>query len=147
MKSLKRIYEAKYDDLDRYGNGRFYNALAKPGLSFICEVKKASPSKGIISKDFPFLEIAKEYTAAGADCISCLTEPEYFLGSDDIFVAIREHTDTPMIRKEFIVDEYQIYQARLMGADAILLIVAITEPEDLKILYHYCKKHRPRCSC
>lgn len=132
LEELKRIYEAKYDDLDRYGNGRFYNALAKPGLSFICEVKKASPSKGIISKDFPFLEIAKEYTAAGADCISCLTEPEYFLGSDDIFVAIREHTDTPMIRKEFIVDEYQIYQARLMGADAILLIVAITEPEDLK---------------
>ena len=76
LEELKRIYEAKYDDLDRYGNGRFYNALAKPGLSFICEVKKASPSKGIISKDFPFLEIAKEYTAAGADCISCLTEPE-----------------------------------------------------------------------
>lgn len=132
LEELKRIYDAGYDNLDRFGNGRFYNAIKKPGLSFICEIKKASPSKGVISKNFPYIEIAKEYEDAGADCISCLTEPDYFLGSDDIFVTVREHADTPMLRKDFVVDEYQIYQARLMGADAILLIAAITEPEDLK---------------
>lgn len=132
LEELKRIYDAGYDNLDRFGNGRFYNAIKKTGLSFICEIKKASPSKGVISKNFPYIEIAKEYEDAGADCISCLTEPDYFLGSDDIFVTVRERADAPMLRKDFVVDEYQIYQARLMGADAILLIAAITEPEDLK---------------
>ena len=100
----------------------FEQALRGDNLSFICEVKKASPSKGIIAQDFPYLDIAKQYEQAGADCISCLTEPKWFLGSDAIFTDIRAAVQTPMIRKDFTVDEYQIYQAKLMGADAVLLI-------------------------
>ena len=86
----------------------FQDALRRDGLSFICEVKKASPSKGLISPDFPYLDIARAYEAAGADCISCLTEPKWFLGSDEIFQTIRQAVSTPMIRKDFTVDEYQI---------------------------------------
>lgn len=111
----------------RAAGERFLEALQKPDISFICEVKKASPSKGVIAEDFPYVEIAKEYEAAGADCISCLTEPKWFLGSDEIFREIREAVSIPMLRKDFVVDEYQIYQARLMGADAVLLICAILD--------------------
>ena len=110
------------------GTGRgiaFENALRKDGMSFICEVKRASPSKGMIAKDFPYLEIARDYAVAGADCISCLTEPKWFLGSDQIFRDIRGAVSTPMLRKDFTVDEYQIYQAKVMGANAVLLICAI----------------------
>ena len=105
----------------------FLDRLQKPGLSFICEIKKASPSKGVISEDFPYLDIAWAYQAAGADAISCLTEPKWFLGSDDIFRAVRREMSIPMLRKDFTVDEYQIYQARLMGADAVLLICALLD--------------------
>ena len=113
--------------LGRGRGERFRAALEGPGLSFICEVKRASPSRGIIAKDFPYLEIAEEYEAAGADAISCLTEPDWFLGSDQIFREIRGAVDTPMLRKDFTVDEYQIYQARLMGADCVLLICALLD--------------------
>lgn len=109
----------------------FEKAIARESLSFVCEVKRASPSKGIIAQDFPYLEIAKEYEAAGVDCISCLTEPKWFLGSDDIFCDIRSAVALPMIRKDFTVDEYQIYQARTMGADAVLLICAILSERQL----------------
>ncbi len=109
----------------------FAEALARPGLRFICEVKKASPSKGLISPDFPYLDIAKDYEAAGADAVSCLTEPKWFLGSDEIFSEIRQEIELPMIRKDFTVDEYQIYQARLMGADAVLLICALLDTETV----------------
>lgn len=109
----------------------FLDRLRKPGISFICEVKKASPSKGVISEDFPYLDIAREYQTAGADAISCLTEPKWFLGSDDIFRAIRRETVIPMLRKDFTVDEYQIYQARLLGADAVLLICAILDTQTI----------------
>ena len=109
----------------------FAGALAKPGLRFICEVKKASPSKGLISPDFPYLEIARDYEEAGADAVSCLTEPKWFLGSDEIFSEIRQAIELPMIRKDFTVDEYQLYQARLMGADAALLICALLDAETL----------------
>ena len=95
----------------------FYDAVAKPGMSFICEVKRASPSKGLIARDFPYLDIARDYQAAGAECISCLTEPKWFLGSDRIFGEIRQAVSLPMLRKDFVVDEYQLYQARLMGAN------------------------------
>ena len=105
----------------------FENALKKTGMSFICEVKKASPSKGVISPDFPYMEIARSYEAAGADCVSVLTEPKWFLGSDDIFRGIRSEISLPMIRKDFTVDEYQIYEAKLMGADAVLLICALLD--------------------
>lgn len=109
----------------------FEAALRKPGLSFICEVKRASPSKGLIAPDFPYQQIAKEYEAAGADAVSCLTEPKWFLGSDDIFWDIRQTIFTPMIRKDFTVDEYQIYQAKVMGANAVLLICAILDTKTV----------------
>ena len=116
----------------------FVAALAKPGFSFICEVKKASPSKGLIDPVFDYLNIARSYEAAGADCISCLTEPQWFMGSDQIFMDIRETVSTPMIRKDFTVDEYQIYQAKAMGANAVLLICAITDPTELERYLHLC---------
>jgi indole-3-glycerol phosphate synthase len=121
------------------GNGeKFISALKRPNLSFICEVKKASPSKGIIAENFPYLEIAKEYEGAGADCISCLTEPKYFLGSDKIFTDIRAVVETPMLRKDFTVDEYQIYQAKAMGADAVLLIGAILDTAEIERFLKIC---------
>ena len=111
-----------------YGGGdAFAGALARPGLSFICEVKRASPSKGLIAPDFPYVDIARAYEAAGADCVSCLTEPMWFLGSDGIFREIRAEIRTPMLRKDFTVDEYQLYQAKVLGADAVLLICALLE--------------------
>lgn len=120
------------------GDFPFERAL-KPGRpSLICEVKKASPSKGVISPDFPHLSIAKSYEQAGADCLSVLTEPKWFMGSDDIFREIRASAGLPMLRKDFTVDEYQLYQAKLMGADAALLIVAITR-ERLKEYLDICE--------
>ncbi|MCD8248384.1 MAG: indole-3-glycerol phosphate synthase TrpC, partial [Lachnospiraceae bacterium] len=112
------------------GDFRFENALKKPGLSFICEVKKASSSKGLIAPDFPYVEIAREYEQAGADCVSVLTEPKWFLGSDDIFREIRAAIPLPMIRKDFTVDAYQIYEAKMMGADAVLVGEALMRAED-----------------
>ncbi len=111
----------------------FKSALAKPDrLSVISEVKKASPSKGLIQPNFDPVKIAKEYETCGADAVSCLTEEHYFQGSSEYFKAIRQAICLPMIRKDFIIDEYQIYEARLMGADAILLIAAVLDDEKLK---------------
>ena len=110
----------------------FENALKKPGLSFICECKKASPSKGIIAKDFPYLAIAKEYEEAGADCISVLTEPKWFLGSDKYLKEISNTVNLPLLRKDFTVDEYMIYEAKAMGASCILLICSILSLEEIK---------------
>ena len=109
------------------GGAAFAAALRRPGLSFLCEVKRASPSKGLIAPDFPYVDIARDYQAAGADAISCLTEPKWFLGSDEIFTDIRQAVSTPMLRKDFTVDEYQLYQARVMGANAVLLICALLD--------------------
>ncbi len=106
--------------------------LSKPGMSFICEVKKASPSKGIIAEDFPYEKIADEYQAAGANAISVLTEPEFFKGKNEYLTAIKKRVNIPVLRKDFVVDEYQIYEARAIGADAVLLICALTETERLK---------------
>lgn len=117
--------------LGRGGGRDFFESLAKPEMSFICEVKKASPSKGVIDPVFDYKKIASEYEAAGADAVSVLTEPEWFLGSDDIFKEIRARIRTPMLRKDFIVDEYQIYQARCLGANCILLICSILDTETL----------------
>ena len=103
----------------------FKDALAKPDrLSVIAEIKKASPSKGLICPDFDPEKIAEEYEKCGADAVSCLTEEHYFQGSSEIFRRVREKTSLPMIRKDFIIDEFQIYEAKIMGADAILLIAA-----------------------
>lgn len=114
---------------------RFEKALAKDGVSFICEVKKASPSKGVIAEDFDYLAIAKDYEKAGADAISVLTEPDYFLGSIDYLAEIAEHVQTPLLRKDFVVDEYMIDEAKAAGASAVLLICALLDEETL-IRYH-----------
>ncbi len=109
----------------------FEAALKKEDIAFICEVKKASPSKGLIAPDFPYVHIAKDYEAAGADAISVLTEPEYFLGSDDYLSAVKRAVNIPVIRKDFTIDPYQIYEARIIGADAVLLICALLDTEAL----------------
>ena len=110
----------------------FEQALKKEGLSIIAEVKKASPSKGIIASDFPYLEIAKEYEASGANAVSCLTEPEYFKGSDEYLLNIAKEVKIPVLRKDFTVDPYMIYEAKVLGASAILLIAAILTDAELK---------------
>lgn len=109
----------------------FERALAEPGIRFICEVKKASPSKGIIAEEFPYVEIGREYEKAGADAMSILTEPFYFRGSDAFLTEIRRETAIPLLRKDFTVDEYMLYQAKAIGADAVLLICAILSPMQL----------------
>ena len=114
------------------GNFTFEKAIKKPGLSFICECKKASPSKGLIAEDFPYLQIAKDYEAAGADCISVLTEPKWFLGSDQYLKKIADAVSVPCLRKDFTVDEYMIYEAKVLGATAVLLICALLPEETLK---------------
>lgn len=113
----------------------FATALSKPGISCICEVKRASPSKGLIARDFPYLDIAKEYEQAGAAAISVLTERDYFQGSSRYLQAIAATVDVPVLRKDFIIDEYQIYEAKLWGAAAILLICAILDDEQLQRYY------------
>lgn len=109
----------------------FEAALKKEDIAFICEVKKASPSKGLIAPDFPYVHIARDYETAGADAISVLTEPEYFLGSDDYLSAVKRAVSIPVIRKDFTIDPYQIYEARIIGADAVLLICALLDTEAL----------------
>lgn len=109
----------------------FEKALAGPGISFICEVKKASPSKGVIAEHFPYVEIAREYEAAGAAAISVLTEPDFFQGSGRYLREIREAVSIPLLRKDFIIEPYQIVQAKKLGADAVLLICGILAPERL----------------
>ena len=119
---------------------RFLDALKKPGMSYICEVKKASPSKGLIAPDFPYLDIAKEYEQAGASAISCLTEPFYFQGQDRYLKEITEAVNIPVLRKDFTVDEYMIYQAKAFGASAVLLICAILDNAQLKAYLELTKE-------
>ncbi len=110
----------------------FRENLKKPGMSYICEVKKASPSKGLIAEDFPYLQIAREYEAAGARAVSCLTEPFWFQGSDRYLREIAGEVHIPVLRKDFTVDPYMIYQAKTLGASAVLLICAILDDGELK---------------
>lgn len=110
----------------------FQKALSNDELSFICEVKRASPSKGIIAKEFPYVEIAREYEGIGASAISVLTEPKYFKGSDRYLEEISGNVGIPLLRKDFIIDEYQIYQAKLLGASAVLLIASILPDDSLE---------------
>lgn len=116
----------------------FEQALRKEDVSFICECKKASPSKGLIAPCFPYLEIAKEYETAGADCISVLTEPKWFLGNDEYLKEIAEAVSVPCLRKDFTVDEYQIYQAKVLGASAVLLICSILTEDQIKDYIRIC---------
>lgn len=120
------------------GNFAFEEALKKDGISFICECKKASPSKGLIAPHFSYLQIAREYEAAGADCISVLTEPKWFLGSDQYLKEIAEHVSIPCLRKDFTVDEYMIYEAKALGASAVLLICSILDAEDIRRYIRLC---------
>ena len=110
----------------------FEKALAAPGMSFICECKKASPSKGIIAPDFPYLEIAREYEAAGAAAVSVLTEEDYFLGSLKYLEEIAGEVRIPVLRKDFTVDPYQIHEAKVSGAAAVLLICALLSRKELE---------------
>lgn len=110
----------------------FREALKQEGMSYICEVKKASPSKGLIAPDFPYLEIGRAYEAAGAAAISCLTEPFYFQGKDCYLEELVQAVKAPILRKDFTVDEYMIYQAKALGASAVLLICAILDNVQLK---------------
>lgn len=116
----------------------FIKALQKPEISFICECKKASPSKGLIAPEFPYLQIAKDYEVAGADCISVLTEPKWFLGSDDYLREIASAVSIPCLRKDFTVDEYMLYEAKLLGASAVLLICSILCEAQIKEYIAIC---------
>ena len=114
------------------------NAIKKPELSFICECKKASPSRGIIVSDFPYIQIAKEYENAGADCISVLTEPGWFLGKDAYLREIAEVVSIPCLRKDFTVDEYMLYEAKVLGASAVLLICSILSERQIQEYIGIC---------
>lgn len=114
------------------GDFEFEKAISQAGMSFICEVKKASPSKGLIAPDFPYLEIAKDYERAGATAISCLTETYYFQGQDKYLEDIAKIVDIPVLRKDFFIDEYMVYEAKILGASAILLICSILTDEEMK---------------
>ncbi len=120
------------------GDFQFEKALLKKEISFICEVKKASPSKGLIAKDFPYLQIAKEYENAGASAISCLTEPNWFLGKDEYLKEIASAVSIPVLRKDFTLYEYQIYEAKLLGASAVLLICALLDEETIRNYIKIC---------
>ena len=120
------------------GNFAFENALKKQDIAFICECKKASPSKGLIAPEFPYLQIAREYEAAGADAVSVLTEPKWFLGSDAYLKEIAENMSIPCLRKDFTVDGYMIYEAKLLGASAVLLICSILPEEHVREYIGIC---------
>ena len=135
LEELKKLAAAT-----KKGDFAFERALRNPGISFICECKKASPSKGLIAPDFPYLKIAKESEQAGADCISVLTEPKWFLGSDEYLREIAAEVKIPCLRKDFTVDEYMIYEAKLLGASAVLLIAAILSESQLKEYIGVCSE-------
>lgn len=116
----------------------FERALKGGDIAFICECKKASPSKGLIAPHFPYLEIAREYEAAGADCISVLTEPKWFLGSDAYLEEIAGAVSLPCLRKDFTVDPYMIYEAKVLGASAVLLICSILTAQELREYRELC---------
>ena len=134
--SLEEIKESAFSMPK--GNFAFEKALKKNDIAFICECKKASPSKGIIAENFPYLEIAKEYEQAEADCISVLTEPSRFLGKDEYLQEIANAVKIPCLRKDFTVDEYMIYQAKLLGASAVLLICSILDKSQIKEYISIC---------
>ena len=116
----------------------FETALRKQGVSLICEIKKASPSKGLIAQQFAPVETARAYEAGGAAAISVLTEPEFFLGSDAYLTAVKKAVSLPVLRKDFTVDEYQLYEAKVLGADAVLLICALLDTQTIRRYLDIC---------
>ena len=127
LSEMKKRAEA----LDANTGFPFRKAVSGDEISFICEVKRASPSKGLIAPDFPYLDIARDYERAGASAISCLTEPFWFKGRDEYLAEISNAVKIPVLRKDFTVDEYMIYQAKTLGASAVLLICSILSKEQL----------------
>ena len=127
-----------FEDGNRECDFSFEKAISSPGISFICEVKRASPSKGMIAPDFPYKEIAMEYEEAGADAISVLTEPDYFLGKGEYLTEISRSVSLPLLRKDFTVDPYQIFEAKVLGSSAVLLICALLDTETLKEYMKIC---------
>jgi len=117
----------------------FKQALRHPGIQIIAELKKASPSAGIIARDFDAVAIAREYASAGVAAISVLTERDFFQGSLEVLKKVRQNVALPLLRKDFIIDPYQIYQSKYYGADAILLIVAVLPPSELLELSQLAK--------
>lgn len=138
--SLEEMKQTAYNTKGKLPDFIFEETLKQDGISFICEVKKASPSKGVIAEDFPYVDIAKEYEAAGADCLSVLTEQKYFQGSDRYLQEIRKAVNIPILRKDFTVDIYQIYQAKVIGADAVLLICALLDVDFMKACIGICNE-------
>lgn len=136
LKTLNQVKE-QAENLPK-GQFSFEKVLRKQGLSFICECKKASPSKGVIRENFPYLQIAKEYEQAGADCLSVLTEPKWFLGENQYLAEIAKTVKIPCLRKDFTIDPYMIYEAKTLGAQAVLLICAISSLEELKQYIKIC---------
>ena len=133
LKAHKSLYAVRDEAEGRPQGKDFRAALAAPGLSVIAELKKASPSKGVIAPDFTdiYLRKAAEYEAGGAAAISCLTEPKFFQGSDAYLQAVRQRAELPLLRKDFTLDEYQIYEAKCIGADAVLLICSLLSAAQL----------------
>ncbi|MDR0527545.1 MAG: indole-3-glycerol phosphate synthase TrpC [Spirochaetaceae bacterium] len=143
---LDKIKNAVRIETDRSKHGlpaaavhSFFDALCMPGLSFICELKKASPSKGIICEDYKPAEFARDYQTAGAAAISVLTEKNFFLGGIEDLKTVRAATNLPVLRKDFIIDEFQIFEARIFGADAILLIAALLDVKKLSAFIKLAK--------
>ena len=130
-KSLDEL-KKEVSALDISDDFPFKKALKDSPIAIIAEVKRASPSKGIIAEDFDYLSIAREYESAGASAISVLTEPFFFKGSNDYLMEIADNVSIPILRKDFIIDEYMIWEAKLLGASAILLIASILSTVQLK---------------
>lgn len=135
LKDMEKIplleMKSMAENLNKDTEFPFEKAIKKKDMSFICEIKKASPSKGVIAEAFPYLTIAKEYEDALASCISVLTEPDFFLGSDQYLTQIRQEVSLPLLRKDFIIEPYQIYQSKVIGADCILLICSLLDDKSL----------------
>ena len=141
LKKHKSLYDVRDEAEGRPAGKDFYGALATPGLSVIAELKQASPSKGLIAPDFEriFLDKARQYEEGGAAAISCLTEPKFFLGSDEYLRKVRAAVALPILRKDFTINEYQIYEAKCLGADAVLLICSLLSESQLA--EYLCQAH------
>lgn len=141
LKKHKSLYDVRDEAKGRPAGKDFYGALAAPGLSVIAELKQASPSKGLIAPDFEriFLDKARQYEEGGAAAISCLTEPKFFLGSDEYLRKVRAAVALPILRKDFTIDEYQIYEAKCLGADAVLLICSLLS--EAQLAEYLCQAH------
>ena len=141
LKKHKSLYDVRDEAEGRPAGKDFYGALAAPGLSVIAELKQASPSKGLIAPDFEriFLDKARQYEEGGAAAISCLTEPKFFFGSDEYLRKVRAAVALPILRKDFTIDEYQIHEAKCLGADAVLLICSLLS--EAQLAEYLCQAH------